>query len=172
MQRYGSAQVWLQFSSVYELLPLAAIVDGRFFCCHGGLSPEIKDVQTIKELQRTPNIPHDGGLCDLMWSDPIPEDAGSAAGKSLEAINEWEVSPRGAGYYFSSKVTAGFLHHNKLERLIRAHQLCAQVAAADQGHCFDHKDRCLTIFSAPNYCLRSGNRASFLEIGVDGAFDM
>lgn len=123
-------------------------------------------------LQRRANIPHDGGLCDLMWSDPIPEEPKAAAGKPLEAVNEWEVSPRGAGYYFSSKVTASFLHNNKLEKLIRAHQLCAQVVPRHQGHCFDHKDRCLTIFSAPNYCLRSGNRGSFLEITANRSFDM
>lgn len=70
MQKYGDSEIWKLFTSVYELLPLAAIVDTEKFCCHGGLSPDFRYITEIEQLKRGPDIPHDGGLCDLVWSDP------------------------------------------------------------------------------------------------------
>ena len=74
MNQYGSPQVWKKFTGLYELLPLAAIVDKDKFCCHGGLSPSFSTVDEIMTFERGPDIPHDGGLCDLMWSDPNAEE--------------------------------------------------------------------------------------------------
>ena len=72
MQKYGNARVWKTLISLYQALPLAAVVDKDKFCCHGGLSPDFSTVNDILGFERTPDIPHDGGLCDLMWSDPNP----------------------------------------------------------------------------------------------------
>ena len=73
MKKYGNSTVWKLFTSVYEYLPLAAIIDKRKFCCHGGLSPDLDRWEEIEDWKRGADIPHDGGLCDLMWSDPNPE---------------------------------------------------------------------------------------------------
>jgi serine/threonine-protein phosphatase 4 catalytic subunit len=38
---------------------------------HGGLSPAINDsIDEIRSIDRKQEIPHDGAMCDLMWSDP------------------------------------------------------------------------------------------------------
>lgn len=162
MRKYGNAAVWKLFTSVYEFLPLAAIIDRQKFCCHGGLSPDLDRVEEINEWKRAPDIPHDGGLCDLMWSDPNPEE--SSKSKLNLILEEWEVSPRGAGYYFGPPITEKFLKRNDLQKVIRAHQLCPMVGRYQKGYLNHHKDKCLTIFSAPNYCLRSGNKGAFLKI--------
>ncbi len=73
MNKYGTSAVWKEFTSLYEILPLAALVENDKFCCHGGLSPSFSYISEIMEFQRGPDIPHDGGLCDLMWSDPNVE---------------------------------------------------------------------------------------------------
>jgi diadenosine tetraphosphatase ApaH/serine/threonine PP2A family protein phosphatase len=73
MQKYGNSQVWKKFTSLYEFLPLAAIIDQEKFCCHGGLSPDFKKISDISKFVTTPDIPHDGSLCDLVWSDPNSE---------------------------------------------------------------------------------------------------
>ena len=127
MQKYGTPHVWKTFTSTYSYLPLAAIVDKTKFCCHGGLSPDIARVDDIRLFDRTPDIPHDGGLCDLMWSDPSPDVFNKETGERFSSDKEWEVSPRGAGYYFGAKVTDRFLHDNGLKTRIRAHQLCHEV---------------------------------------------
>lgn len=55
-------------------------------------------------------IPHDGSMCDLMWSDP-------------DDIQGWVLSPRGAGYLFGGNVVDTFNHNNNITEIVRAHQL-------------------------------------------------
>jgi diadenosine tetraphosphatase ApaH/serine/threonine PP2A family protein phosphatase len=101
IEKYGNSEAWLLMTSTYEFFPLAATVDQRLFCCHGGLSPDfstIEEVQNI-ETENFNNVSYDGALCDLLWSDPNPAMSGK----------DWEVSPRGAGYYFGTEITKQFL---------------------------------------------------------------
>jgi serine/threonine-protein phosphatase PP1 catalytic subunit len=51
-------------------LPVAAIVEEKIFCCHGGLSPNLKSMEQIRQITRPTNVPDQGILCDLLWSDP------------------------------------------------------------------------------------------------------
>ena len=57
-------------------------------------------------IDRKQEVPHDGGMCDLLWSDP--EDA-----------NGWGLSPRGAGYLFGGDVTKNFNHVNNISMIGR-----------------------------------------------------
>lgn len=43
---------------------------GAVLCVHGGLSPLIDSVDKIRLLDRKQEVPHDGAMCDLLWSDP------------------------------------------------------------------------------------------------------
>jgi len=63
------------------------------FVLIGGLSPDVRTLDQIRTIIRNQEIPHEGDFCDLMWSDP-------------EEIEGWQVSPRGAGWLFGSRVTA------------------------------------------------------------------
>ena len=51
-------------------LPVAAIVDEKIFCCHGGLSPDLQSMEQIRRIMRPTDVPDTGLLCDLLWSDP------------------------------------------------------------------------------------------------------
>lgn len=51
-------------------MPLAAVVGGRIFCCHGGLSPELHSLDQIDRLPRPADVPRAGLCCDLLWADP------------------------------------------------------------------------------------------------------
>lgn len=142
----GSADVWTYITDVFDYLPLGAIIDNKIFATHGGLSPSCQQLDQIRAIDRFKEIPHDGIMADLVWSDPDPE------------ITDFKLSPRGAGYLFGSDVMAKFCHDNNLIQLIRAHQLC------NEGYVSYWKGKCLTVWSAPNYCYRCGNKASVLEI--------
>jgi diadenosine tetraphosphatase ApaH/serine/threonine PP2A family protein phosphatase len=48
-----------------------------------------QDISLNVKFCRKQEVPHDGAMCDLMWSDP-------------EEIDGWGLSPRGAGYLFGA----------------------------------------------------------------------
>ncbi|CAI4230329.1 unnamed protein product [Auanema sp. JU1783] len=146
MRKYGSAAVWKYCTEVFDYLSLSAVIDGKVFCVHGGLSPSIQTLDQIRVIDRKLEVPHDGAMCDLLWSDP--ED--SAVG--------WGMSPRGAGYLFGSDVVKTFCENNDVELICRAHQLVME------GYKWHFNESVLTVWSAPNYCYRCGNVAAILEL--------
>merc|ERR1711953_644606 len=87
LRKYGNANVWKYFTDLFDYLPLTALVDNQIFALHGGLSPSIDTLDHIRALDRLQEVPHEGPMCDLLWSDP--DDRGG-----------WGISPRGAGYTF------------------------------------------------------------------------
>ena len=108
MRKYGNANPWKYCTRVFDYLGIAAIIDGKILCIHGGLSPEIKSLDEIRLIERRIEIPHVGPFCDLMWSDP-------------EAIDLFALSPRGAGFLFGDRATSEFNHINDLDLIARAH---------------------------------------------------
>ncbi|KAH9956062.1 Metallo-dependent phosphatase-like protein [Russula dissimulans] len=71
-RKYGGASVWIACCNVFDYLNLAAIIDSKVLCIHGGLSPPvIRTLDQIRLLSRAQEISHEGAFCDLMWSDPL-----------------------------------------------------------------------------------------------------
>ena len=62
--------MWKTFTDCFNCLPVAAIVDEKIFCCHGGLSPDLQSMEPIRRIMRPTDVPDQGLLCDLLWSDP------------------------------------------------------------------------------------------------------
>ena len=51
LRKYGSAEIWKICNEIFDLLPLAAVINNKIFCVHGGLSPtaiSINDVSLFK----------------------------------------------------------------------------------------------------------------------------
>jgi serine/threonine-protein phosphatase PP1 catalytic subunit len=69
-KRRYSIKLWKVFSDVFNCLPAAALVDEKILCMHGGLSPELNNLQQIADISRPCDVPDVGLLCDLLWSDP------------------------------------------------------------------------------------------------------
>jgi len=61
--KYGNANVWKLCCQVFDYLNLAAIIDGRILCVHGGLSPDIRTLDQIRTIARAQEIPHEGAFC-------------------------------------------------------------------------------------------------------------
>lgn len=130
---------------IFDYLSLSAIIDDKVFCVHGGLSPSINTLDQIRTIDRKQEVPHDGAMCDLLWSDP-------------EEIDGWGLSPRGAGFLFGGDVVQSFNATNGLNLIARAHQLVME------GYKLMFNDSIVTVWSAPNYCYRCGNVAAILEL--------
>ncbi|KAF2671985.1 Metallo-dependent phosphatase [Microthyrium microscopicum] len=122
---------------------------GAVFCVHGGLSPLVETIDKIRLLDRKQEVPHEGAMCDLLWSDP-------------DEIDGWGLSPRGAGFLFGQDIVKMFNQRNDLSLIARAHQLVME------GFKEMFEARIVTVWSAPNYCYRCGNVASILELFEDG----
>ena len=148
LRKYGSVDVWKHCTDVFDCLSLTAVVNKQIFAVHGGLSPSIDTLDQIRELDSRREIPHEGPVCDLLWSDP-------------EDTSGWGISPRGAGYIFGPDIVEQFQHINGLTMMARAHQLVME------GYKMMFGDRLVTVWSAPNYCYRCGNVASVLEVGEE-----
>eukprot|EP00004_Rigifila_ramosa_P028800 TRINITY_DN98_c0_g1_i1.p1 TRINITY_DN98_c0_g1~~TRINITY_DN98_c0_g1_i1.p1 ORF type:complete len:303 (+),score=55.38 TRINITY_DN98_c0_g1_i1:45-911(+) len=145
LRKYGSPNVWKMFTELFDYLPLTATVEHSIFCLHGGLSPSIDSLDHIRSLDRIQEVPHEGPMCDLLWSDP---------GENMG----WGISPRGAGSTFGADVSKQFNFNNDLSLVARAHQLVME------GYNWAHEKNVVTIFSAPNYCSRCGNQAAIMEV--------
>lgn len=145
LRKYGSSDVWTMFTDLFDYLPLTALVENQVFCPHGGLSPNLDVLDHVRALDRFMETPHEGLLCDLLWSDP-------------DDRNGWGISPRGAGYTFGKDISEAFNHNNGLTMISRAHQLVME------GYNWSHERNVVTIFSAPNYCYRCGNQAAIMEL--------
>ena len=83
----------LRVQPLWHSAPTYQIIDGTVLCVHGGLSPDIRTLDHVREVSRDQEIPHNGALCDLVWSDPDDRMPG------------FRVSPRGAGWLFGQPVT-------------------------------------------------------------------
>ena len=103
MRKYGSINVWRYCTEIFDYLPISAIIDENIFCIHGGLSPTIDTIDEIRNIDRKHEVPHDGDMCDLLWSDPDQDQKG------------FGISPRGAGYLFGEDVVNTFEEINKRE---------------------------------------------------------
>ncbi|KAH8173132.1 calcineurin-like phosphoesterase domain-containing protein [Sarocladium implicatum] len=137
LRKYGNANVWKYFTDLFDYLPLTALIDNQIFCLHGGLSPSIDTLDNIRALDRIQEVPHEGPMCDLLWSDPDDRCG-------------WGISPRGAGYTFGQDISEAFNHNNGLTLIARAHQLVMEGYNWSQD--------------PPNYCYRCGNQAAIMEI--------
>eukprot|EP00921_Rhytidocystis_pertsovi_P024855 GHVQ01040027.1.p1 GENE.GHVQ01040027.1~~GHVQ01040027.1.p1 ORF type:complete len:425 (-),score=71.39 GHVQ01040027.1:247-1521(-) len=86
-RKYGNPNVWRYLTDAFDYLPLTAVIEHKIFCDHGGISPDLPTLDSIRTLDRVQEVPHEGPMCDLLWSDP-GDDPG------------WQTSPRGAGFNF------------------------------------------------------------------------
>ncbi|KAJ1687687.1 hypothetical protein LUZ63_019077 [Rhynchospora breviuscula] len=145
-KRRFNVRLWKIFCDCFNCLPIAALIDNKVLCMHGGLSPELENLEQIREIERPTEIPDYGLLCDMLWSDPSGETQG------------WGESDRGVSCTFGADKLVEFLEKNDLDLICRAHQV------VEDGYEFFAQRRLVTIFSAPNYCGEFDNAGALLSI--------
>jgi len=152
-------EVYDAIMNCFDCLPLGALLNGRFLCVHGGLSPEIKTIEEINIIERFREPPNSGPMCDLLWADPMDEEEEDLNPNATFSPNEL----RGCSYVFSYNAAYTFLKHNNLLSVIRAHE------AQDEGYRLYKKGATtgfptvICIFSAPNYCDVYNNKGAIIR---------
>ena len=106
-----SIKVWKIFNECFKYLPVAALINSKIFCIHGGLSPDLENFEQIKNLERPYDDPQKGLLCDLIWSDPLEEHDG------------WEESRRGISFQFGADIVSNFREKNNLSLIVSSLQV-------------------------------------------------
>ncbi|CAA2965891.1 serine threonine- phosphatase BSL1 [Olea europaea subsp. europaea] len=142
---------WTRFNQMFNCLPLAALIEKKIICMHGGIGRSINAVEQIEKLERP--ITMDAGsivLMDLLWSDPTEND-------SVEGLRP---NARGPGLVtFGPDRVTDFCKKNKLQLIIRAHE-CVM-----DGFERFAQGQLITLFSATNYCGTANNAGAILVIG-------
>jgi len=137
------------FTEVFNQMPLVYVINNKVMVVHGGLPVEDGvTLDQIAALDRNRQPPEGGLMSDLLWADPQP-------------LPGRMPSKRGVGKSFGPDVTEAFLNRNGLELLVRSHEV------KDEGYEEAHGGKCVTIFSAPNYCDQMGNKGAFIRFGPD-----
>ena len=145
-KRRYNVRLGRNFTELFNYLPVAALIDEKILCMHGGLSPDLRNLSSISEISRPTEIPDSGLLCDLLWSDPDKE------------VLDFDENDRGVSVVFGEKIVQEFNRKNDLDLIIRAHQV------VDDGYEFFAQRQLITIFSAPNYCGEFDNSAGIMII--------
>lgn len=95
--------------SVFDTLPVAAVVGKPYFCVHGGISPKLSSQDDINIIHRPTEIPDSGLLTDFLWSDPN------------SSKENWSSSDRCVSVTWGSNIAKAFLHENHLSCIVRGH---------------------------------------------------
>ncbi|KAL4200462.1 hypothetical protein AMTRI_Chr03g149720 [Amborella trichopoda] len=145
--------VWHRINRLFNWLPLAALIEKKIICMHGGIGRSINHVEQIENIQRP--ISMEAGsvvLMDLLWSDPTEND-------SVEGLRP---NARGPGLVtFGPDRVMEFCNNNDLQLIVRAHECVMDgFERFAQGHL-------ITLFSATNYCGTANNAGAILVLGRD-----
>ncbi|RFU34566.1 hypothetical protein B7463_g1762, partial [Scytalidium lignicola] len=148
-KRRCNVKIWKTFVDAFNTLPIAAIVAGKIFCVHGGLSPALSHMDDIRHIARPTDVPDFGLLNDLLWADPADQE------------KDWESSERGVSYSFGKRVITDFLAKHDFDLVCRAHMV------VEDGYEFFEDRILVTVFSAPNYCGEFDNYGAVMSVSTE-----
>jgi serine/threonine-protein phosphatase PP1 catalytic subunit len=55
VRRYN-IKLWETFVGVFNCMPVAALIDEKIFCVHGGLSPDLNSMEQIRRIMRPTDV--------------------------------------------------------------------------------------------------------------------
>jgi len=148
-RRRYNLRTWKIFSDCFNWLPIAALVNERILCMHGGISPDLQSLNNIKQIVRPTEVPDKGLLCDLLWSDPE------------KGAEDWASNSRGISVLFNENLVEKALDELDIDLICRAHQV------VEEGYEFFAQRKLVTVFSAPNYCGEFDNSGAFMIVNKD-----
>ncbi|VDK69775.1 unnamed protein product [Onchocerca ochengi] len=145
-RRYQSVRLWQTFQEVFNAMPFTCLIAGKILCMHGGLSPQLKSINQLRQITRPIDPPNPSIHIDLLWSDPDSSSKG------------WQANNRGLSYTFGADVVIEMCQKLDIDLIARAHQV------VQDGYEFFANRKLVTIFSAPHYCGQFDNAAAMMNV--------
>ena len=143
---YKNLNIFEKIIQSFSFLPLAAIVNEKILCFHGGLSPNFSSIEQIESIHR-PILSYDDPIvCGILWSDPYKK------------IDLFMPSKRGTGFFFGKQAVDNFLENNSINCIIRGHE------CVFEGIEKLFNNEVITVFSASNYCGTTDNKSAAIVI--------
>ncbi|KAJ8985300.1 hypothetical protein NQ317_007087 [Molorchus minor] len=145
-------EVWMSINNAFDVMPLAAKIDGKLFCCHGGVPPPwlCPVIGAINDIPVPLNQPDTQSSLawELMWNDPVRQKTiNEKLAMELLANEGFAMNQRrGTAHVFNVEALERFLKANQLTHLVRAHEV------AQAGFQVQQKGKLLTVFSSSKYC--------------------
>ncbi|XP_076106422.1 uncharacterized protein LOC143075052 [Mytilus galloprovincialis] len=156
-------QIWDAVNECFDCMPIAATVDDRIFCVHGGIPGPESESCLIENINKVPCPLRDPEIesplaWEIMWSDPISvEQVTPELKEELEKQKGYVYnSRRGTAHFFSIEALTSFLDINGLSHVIRAHEV------QEAGFQVQQQGKLLTVFSSSGYCGGSNEAACVL----------
>jgi diadenosine tetraphosphatase ApaH/serine/threonine PP2A family protein phosphatase len=84
MDKFGggdlSREVWESINEAFDTMPIAAVVDGKIFCVHGGIPPPWMasgaggHISYLDKVSNDISDPEDEEplVWEYLWNDPLP----------------------------------------------------------------------------------------------------
>lgn len=140
---YNGNELFRKVVDTFKYLPIAAILNDKIFCVHGGISALINSREELLKLNKVGDqfIIDDSVQAEFLWNDPS------------DLVDNYERSPRGIGCLFGEKNLNDFLVKMKFDMVIRGHQ----NEQAGYDFPFGEDGGILTVFSAIDYCGATNN---------------
>lgn len=156
-KKYRSIEAWEKICNVFDSFPVAALINKKILCVHGGISPLLESLDDIRAIDRLREvcIGKQNLMADILWNDPdssLKSDFGSSA--------------RGPFFStFGEEHAKAFFKKTGVTKLIRAHELCSEGFKESLPNVY-------TIWSAPNYAGKYQNKAAVMQINSKNEFTL
>ena len=152
--------IFNKINEVFDWLPLAAIIEDKIICLHGGIGSTLDKLVQIEALKRPLEVIHEVQnetqqlVVDILWSDPTDTD------QELGIQHNQIRDPNSTGNIvkFGPDMVEKFLGNNGLNLILRAHECVMDGFERFAGGTL------ITIFSATDYCGRHKNAGAVLFI--------
>lgn len=151
---YKESSVEKHFFQCFSEIPIAAIINKKILCIHGGIGPSVETIDDIKKVPKPLFDYSEEPQQTILWSDPN------------EYSEKFEPSSRGVGYFFGEESLKVFLERNGFSLLVRGHE------CVEKGVELFFKKKCMTVFSASRYCDSYTNKAGIAMFKEDCTYEI
>ncbi|CAI5448391.1 unnamed protein product [Caenorhabditis angaria] len=145
----GCEVVYDDLIDMMNMMPLSGLIGKKILCMHGGISPHLTKLNDLQNCVAPFDGSNDGLEMDLLWADPMNNQEG------------FHPNLRGASVSFGEDMVHKACEQLEIDLIVRAHQV------VQDGYEFFAGRRCITIFSASNYCGQFDNNSAVCVVSED-----